>query len=462
VTADLVAVAGALDTATQTWERAVFAGALPTHWTGPAADAARASLARLVDRGGDLLDRARRLAAVVADVAAHPLDPTQDARLTAALAAAGRPGPGAVGAPREGPEPAGVAHWWSGLDDDERARLTAQRPDLVGGLDGVPATDRDRANRQRLTAARDEAVAQEAALDAARDRASGFGDLQEIEVRLAEVHGRLGRLTAIEQAVDTGPGHALLDLDPTSGRAAVASGDVDHAAHIGVFVPGFTSRAEDLPERVPELDGLTGPDTAVIAWYDYAAPQWSEVADPARSVLGTGPASAAADRLASFLTGLDAARPGGPAHVTAVGHSYGTLTVAQALPAARGVDDVVLLGCPGVTPAPARPGHVWLGEARGDAVADTGWFGPDPSAAPGARMLATGPEPARTTASGAVLPATAGVRGHDHYLTPGSTSAQGVAAVIGGRPGAVVEDPTAGAGDRLRGLLGGSALRPGS
>jgi hypothetical protein len=479
VTAPLTEVARSVAAAVAAWEQAVLGGpgsgrggqgTVPgptSGWSGPAAEAARTDRLRLLDQGGGLLDRARRLAAVLTDVAgaaALPLDPAQDARLTAALLAAARPGPGAAGAPLDGPAPATVAHWWAGLDAAQRGRLTAERPELVGGLDGVPAPDRDRANRQRLAAARRDARAEEAVLDDARDRARGFGDLQDLEAQLAAVRARLGRLAAVDAAA-AGPGHALLDLDPASGRAAVAVGDVDHAGNVGVVVPGFTARPEDLPGRVAELDALAaraGPDTAVVAWYDYAAPQWSGIADPARSVLGTRPATDAAGRLASFLTGVDAARPGGPVHLTAIGHSYGTLTVAEALPHAPGVDDVVLLGSPGVTPAPDRPGHVWVGEARGDAIADTGWFGADPSSASGVRGLATGPQPARTAPSGTALPATAGSRGHVGYLRPGSTSAAGVAAVVAGRPGDVVEDRATGAGDRLRELLGVRGLRPGT
>jgi hypothetical protein len=121
----------------------------------------------------------------------------------------------------------------------------------------------------------------------------------------------------------------------------------------------------------------------------------------------------------------------------------------------------VLLGSPGVTPAPDRPGHVWVAEARGDPVADTGWFGADPSSSPGVHGLASRAQPARTARSGRPLPATAGSWGHVGYLRSGSTSAAGVAAVVAGRPDDVVEERTTGAGDRLRGLLGARALRPG-
>ena len=453
MTAPLTEVAAALGVAVAAWERAVLGDAravpgAPPGWSGPAAESARAAGIRLLERGGGILDRSRRLAAVLADVAATAdpsPGPAQDARLTEALLAAARPGPAGPGAPVDGPAPTAVAHWWAGLDAAERGRLVAERPELVGGLDGVPATDRDRANRHRLAAARSEARAEEAALDVAREHADGFGDLQDLEGRLAAVRARLGRLAAVDAAV-AGPGHDLLDLDPASGRAAVAVGDVDHAGHVGVFVPGFTARPEDLPGRVAELDALAArasPGTSVVAWYDYAAPQWSGIADPARSVLGTRPATDAAGRLTSFLTGMSAARPG-PVHLTAIGHSYGTLTVAQALPAAPAVDDVVLLGSPGVTPPPDRPGHVWVGEARGDPIADTGWFGADPSSTPGVHRLDT-----------------RGSHGHEGYLRPGSTSAAGVAAVVAGRPADVGEDRAPGVGDRLRGLLGPRALGPG-
>ena len=399
---------------------------LPPDWTGAAADAARGRSARLLDRGAGLLDRARRVSAVLADVATRPFDEAADVRLAAALERAGRTGPAAAGPAADVSGPAAVAHWWAGLTADERDRLVAGRPELVGALDGVPAADRDRANRARLATARRVTEAEVAGLERRRDVVAGFGDLQEVEARLAAVRGRLTRILAIDTAL-VGD-RALLAVDPASGRAAVAAGDVDRAAHVGVFVPGFTARAEDLPGRMRELEALTRPDTAVVAWYDYPAPQWSEVTDPARSVLTPRVAEDASARLRSFLTGLTAG------HVTAIGHSYGSVTVARGVLGAPTVDDVVLLGSPGVTPLPKQP--TWVAEARGDPVADAGWFGPDPNRVPGHRVLATD-----------------GSWGHRGYLEPGSTSAAGVAAVVQGRPQDAALDPSVGVGDRLRRLL---------
>lgn len=421
----LAPVAAALGTAVDGWERAVFAPRLPAAWQGAAADAARVQLAHLVDRGGGLLDRARRLAAVLADVAAR--EPFDDVRLADALARAARSEPGAVGPAADGPAPAAVGHWWATLTPGERERLVVERPELVGALDGVPAVARDRANRARLAVARRATESELADLAHARDTARDLRELQDVEARLAGVRARLGRLLAIDTAATD---RALLAVDPVAGRAAVGIGDVDNARHVGVFVPGFTARAEDLPARTAELAALTGPGVAAVAWYDYAAPQWPEVLDPARSVLGTRAATAASTRLASFLDGVGIRG----AHVTAVGHSYGSLVVAQAAATSRAVDDVVLLGSPGVTPLPRQP--TWVAEARLDPVADAAWFGPDPNGLAGVHPVAT-----------------TGASGHDDYLRAGGTSAHNVAAVIGGRPQDVTADRTIGMGDRLRALL---------
>ncbi|MEJ2870272.1 alpha/beta hydrolase [Actinomycetospora sp. OC33-EN08] len=424
----LAAAAAGLLAGVDAWERAVFSPRLPETWTGAAADAGRAELARLVDRGGGLLDRARTLATVLADAAA--LEPFDDARVAAALVRAGRSEPVGVGPAAAGPAPPAVAHWWAGLSDGERERLVVDRPELVGALDGVPAAVRDRANRARLGAARAATEVELTGLERSRDEVRDLGGLQEVEARLAGVRARLGRLAAIDTAVRAGDDRALLAVDPASGRAAVALGDVDRARDVGVVVPGFTSRAEDLPERTAELAALRAADAAVVAWFDYPAPQWPEVLDADRSVLGTRVAGNASARLASFLDGVG----GADAHVTAVGHSYGSLVVAQAAATSRAVDDVVLLGSPGVTPLPRQP--TWVAEARWDPVADTGWFGPDPNGLAHVHPMAT---------TGSV--------GHVDYLRPGSTSAQHVAAVIDGRSSDVVVDRTVGVGDRLRALL---------
>ncbi|WP_345423735.1 alpha/beta hydrolase, partial [Actinomycetospora chlora] len=386
------------------------------------------------------------------------------AQLAAVLDGAGHASPTpppTLPAGAAGLDPAAVARWWAALDPATRALLERDRPALVGGLDGLPAAARDRANRAVLAAAGQQASAQEAALRTRLARTWNPVELASIGVELHEVRARLARLAAVAAAVDR-PGRTLLDLEvdpdgvPGQGvRAAVARGDVDTARDVAVFTPGFTTGVDELPGRLAELDALAdaaGPGTAAVAWYGYDAPQAGEVADPDRSVLGHAAADEGGRRLGSFLGGLDAARPDGGAHLTAVGHSYGSVVTAAALGTGggAGVDDVVHLGSPGIGAGPGRPpGHAWVVEAAGDPVADTAWFGPDPNRLPGVTGLS-----AREVAlpDGRVL---AESRGHGAYLTPGTTSAANVADVVGGRPQDVVLDRGIDAGDRLRRLAGG-------
>ena len=437
-------------------------------WRGPAAEQAASARAGLLRAHAALLDDLdgvlAALGAAALALAAGTPPRAVDAVLAAALDAAGREPPATTpaSAPATVPglDPEAVARWWAGLGPDARAALERDRPALVGGLDGLPAAVRDRANRRVLAAARAEARTEETATRDRLARTRDPAELARIGWELHEVRTRLARLGAVAAAVDR-PGRALLDLEverrPADGqgvRAAVARGDVDTAAHVGVFTPGFTTGVDELPERLEELDVLAeaaGPGTAAVAWYGYDAPQVDEVADPDRSVLGRAPAEEGGRRLASFLDGIDAARPD-DAHVTAIGHSYGSVVTAAALApgGAGGVDDVVYLGSPGVGEAPARPpGRTWVVEAAGDPVADTAWFGPDPNRAPGVTGLS-----AREVAlpDGRIL---AESRGHQAYLTPGTTSAANVAAVVGGRPQDAVPDRGIDAGDRLRRLMGG-------
>jgi len=419
--------------------------------------------AALVPASGPVGPTAAVVTAAVLDAALRAVDERLAARLDAA-GAVGRAGDAADGGtetagaavlPPPGPpalDPNTVAAWWSGLDEPTRASLRTDRPDLVGGLDGIPARDRDAANRARLAIAREATEAERGALLASVAGAAGTPvGLAALGVRLTEVGRRLDRLIAVSDAAAR-PGRALLALDTSGGgvRAAVAQGDVDTARNVGVFTPGFTADVRDLDGRLADLGrvrALAGPDTAMVAWYDYDAPQWSGLADPNASVAAPGPARDGAVRLSRFFGGLDAVRDD-DAHVTAIGHSYGSLTTALAVEQSPGVDDAVYLGSPGLGGTP-RGARAWVGEAAGDPVADAGWFGPDPNRVPGVVGLSTREA---VLPDGTVLD---GSTGHDEYLRAGSTSEHNVAAVVGGRPADALLDRGVGVGDRLRGLLGG-------
>jgi hypothetical protein len=247
--------------------------------------------------------------------------------------------------PTEPPtEPAAVARWWAALSPAERSRLIADRPDLIGWRDGVPAVARDAANRRLL---------------ATVDHSPG---LQALAARLD----------------DPGlPRAYLLGLDPAGdGRAIVAVGDPDHATDVVTYVPGVNRGLADVPALVGRTDAIAaragelGPTRRVSAvlWLGYDAPDGLDVALP-RAAHGSEAA------LDSFADGLRATHVGDRSHNTVLGHSYGSL-VAGVTARDRGLDadELVLIGSPGVgvdraaqlTGIPA--GHVWAGAAAGDPV----------------------------------------------------------------------------------------------
>ena len=253
----------------------------------------------------------------------------------------------------------------------------------------------------------------------------------------------------------------LLDLDRTRPRAAVAAGDVDAAEHVAVLTPGFgntvrgdltgvADTADALRARsLAALDGAGrhGESVAAVAWLGYDVPV---------GLLGVGTPDAAraggAD-LARFYEGVDASRRTDP-HLTALGHSYGSLTTGYALQQAVGVDDAVLFGSPGigtdhVDALHVPAGHTGVVEASWDPVADLGWFGDDPNRLEGVTGLSARAAtlPDGTASAGSVL--------HAQYLTPGSTSQYNIAATVAGLPDQRILDPGIGVGDVVRGALDG-------
>ena len=206
---------------------------------------------------------------------------------------------------------------------------------------------------------------------------------------------------------------------------AVAIGDVDTVDHVGVFTPGYTTTVQDSLVRYDRQlaalqaqavglarQGRTG-TAATVAWLGYEAPQTADVWRPSRSVAGDEAAARGAERLARFYGGLDAARDV-PAHVTALDHSYGSLTTGLALQRERAR-----------TPSPTSP---LSGSTR------TSW--PVWRACRRRVRLLT-PWSGRS-----------GV-GHGAYLTGDSTSQYGIAAVVAGVPDWAPRDDGRGFGDRL-------------
>jgi len=440
------------------------------------AGARSAVRAEIVDRVEQVLRAAgaldTELAALLHTIAADTAGPDPSPPVVPA-AAIGVPAPpgGSVA-----DSVADSAGWWSVLSAAARQRVVAEHPEWIGNRDGIPAVARNEANRRLLGERAAGLDADLGALQARYDAltAAGPGPMEsawlaardDLLARLAELRRRQEVADAVGAAAAGADRRLLLlDLDRDRPRAAVATGDVDTADHVAVLTPGFGNTVGgDLPgvvetagalrdrsAAVLDGSGRSGESVAAVAWLGYDVPGGPlnvSTADAARC--------GGAD-LARFYDGIDAARPTDP-HLTALGHSYGSLTTGYALQQAHGVDDAVLFGSPGIgtddlgdVHVPA--GHTGVVEAPWDPVADLGWFGDDPNRLDGVTGLsaraATLPDGA--AAAGSVL--------HSQYLTPGTTSQYNVAATVAGLPGQRILDPGVGMGDVLRDALG---RRPGS
>lgn len=422
-------------------------------WRGPAAERARgrmrvatgtvSGLAGLVRRAADAvrvglpgITEAARLAAAPAQTFAEAADTVAvatsvDARIATGLATAGAPPMPAV--PPGGATPAEVARWWIALPPHLRRQLTERQVGALGRLVGLPADVRDEANRRQLTRLL-------ARLRAERDRLAGSLPTVPLQLsRAALLRSMLTIAESVERTLamlaDRRLSARLLTLDLAgAGRVAIGLGDVDRAQNVAVVVPGMGDDAgHGVPGTVGRAAGLlaeasrqSAQSTAVVAWVGYAAPGWRQVTSPARAHSG-------ARMLTADLAALAAARTGEPAHVTLVGHSYGSTVVGAAMQAGpRRADDLVLLGSPGVLAD--RVGqlglsgrHTYVGEAALDPIADTGVFGADPGDRGfGATRIRVDAAPGRPWPE-AIIAA------HSHYFDPGSESLRNIARVVVGR-----------------------------
>ncbi|GAB2464353.1 hypothetical protein GCM10027187_35410 [Streptosporangium sandarakinum] len=311
--------------------------------------------------------------------------------------------------------------WWRQLGPLAQGQLMNASPGLVGSLNGLPAVDRDKANRAYL-AAQKSAIPSElqrlrassAALGAEMkklsDQMAGIRDpyqkyglsqrldqLRESSTRLKESieeqELKMRQLAAVEKALAKGgqngrPPVLLLQLELGGlGKGIISFGNPDEADKVAVYVPGTGTTLEGFGGEDSERAGLTwdqasgsgqGKKVASIAWLGYDAPQWNTFV----SVNGTPalpPAAAkGAPLLAGFMDGLHAAhKPTTDVQLTVLGHSYGSTTVGEAAQLRRGdfADQLIFVGSPGVRALNATQlavKSVWVGEAPDDLVADLG------------------------------------------------------------------------------------------
>ena len=369
--------------------------------------------------------------------------------------------------------PADNATWWRSLGAQQQQQVISEHPEWIGNRDGVSPAARDLANRALLTVDRERLVSERERLEAVLADDWSFGALTNDDAALDQVMDKLASIDAIEATL-AGPGERqllLLDMGHARAQAAIANGNVETADNVAVFVPGMTSNVTDtmndydkamnqMQQRAQMESRRAHPTqpatTATVTWIGYQTPELGlDLLNPDKSVASDTTAKNGAASLVPFLQGIGASRDN-DAHLTLLGHSYGSTTAGLALRQETGVDDAVFFGSPGldanhIQDLKLAPGHAYYIEARQDPVGDVGAlgaFGVDPSHMGGI-------EHASTQASTVVDPVTGEIRhftevtGHSSYLVDDSTSQYNMSVVVAGVPDRRVYDSGEGIGDVL-------------
>jgi hypothetical protein len=366
--------------------------------------------------------------------------------------------------------PEDVDRWWTSLTPEQRQRLIAEQSSAVGNLNGVPVSARSDANL--LVMNQD--------LDRVRETASHYGVSVDDVMRDPGEYGltatdvtRYQNADQTKQGLDHDVGNDPLHPNPVflfaydplafggKGRAAIALGNPDWAKNTAVIVPGTSSSGKggwlhdghDDALNLYAASNLADPNnpTAVIAWMGYDAP--NDFSDPRIAfpeLARTGGASLAAD-----VNGLWATHIGGDQHVTVIGHSDGSTTVADAFAGSHmHANDAVLLGCPGTDLANHASDfgsgvHVYVGDASTDPVGVLGELHGVESSLPGAEYgmgPGLGLDPAAhefgATRFHAEAPGFTGLdpHSHSHYYDRGSEALYSMADIASGHGDALGSD----------------------
>jgi hypothetical protein len=263
---------------------------------------------------------------------------------------------------QRGKSPKEVKVWWDGLAPEQQEQAIRDYPHLVGWLDGVPAEDRDVANRLRLDRDQASLTRQASDLEAKvnamqRDPWVSTFELAEVQGKLDTVREKLAGLDTVERRLGKLGGNGfLLGIDPAGdGKAIVAVGNPDLADNIATFVPGTGAGVNgggfagnlDRTEAmsVDAENAAAGERTSVVLWVGYDAPDNPLFNSPFSSY-----ADDAAPDLRRFQGGLRASHEAGDANQTVIGHSYGTTVIGHAASDGKSLDadQVVFVASPGV------------------------------------------------------------------------------------------------------------------
>ncbi|TLH57697.1 alpha/beta hydrolase [Mycolicibacterium aubagnense] len=361
-----------------------------------------------------------------------------------------------------GKSPEEVNKWWKSLDKQQQDKLLHDWPDRLGNLNGIPVADRSTANK---------AVMQQD-LDRPAEVAKARGVSVEEVLAHPEQYGMAGEMmnrynNAVKvkeglalNAERTGAPTFLQVYEPDkfggAGRAAIAIGNPDEAVNTAVVVPGTSHSvtegwlsSTDASQIYTETKNADhSKPVSVIAWMGYDAPD--SLLDP--QVAQTGLAHQGGALLAADVNALSATHDPkvGTQHITAIGHSYGSTTVADAA-AGYGmhIDNAVLVGCPGTDMARnandfhLNPGgHVYVGSASTDPITTLG--GMAQSHVPGTGItVALGADPSvdgfGSTRFKAEVPGLT-FTDHSHYYDRGTESLFSIGDIASGHGDALEHD----------------------
>ncbi|GLZ81833.1 hypothetical protein Afil01_66400 [Actinorhabdospora filicis] len=290
--------------------------------------------------------------------------------------------------PPRGTDPKKVRDWWNSLSPEERQYLIAHFPDKVGWLDGVPAENRDQANR--LTLAREQHRIRDELDRLKAEGKEGTGEYKDLQ-------GKLAGLDRIEQRLLAAGGDGkdadgmqsndrrayLLGVDTSGdGKAIVAVGNPDTADNIVTYIPGTGADLSKVGGDINRVDRMVfdaqqmdpTKRTAGILWLGYDAPDKIIQFPPGGDATDPKYAVNAGNDLDLFQDGLRVTHDGPRSTNTVLGHSYGSTVVGYAAKDhGLDIDNAVFVGSPGVGVEKAGdlgldPNHVYSTHAKNDPI----------------------------------------------------------------------------------------------
>ncbi len=243
------------------------------------------------------------------------------------------------------------------------------------------------------------------------------------------------------------------------GKVVEVFGDLVKATHIVVLIPGMANDLDNYETQLRakaknlfgemQIQARPGETVAVIAWLGYDTPNMTVAG--LREAMNSTVAKQGAQQL---LNDIDLFRTTNPsAHFTVVAHSYGSVVVGQAMKRSLRVDDVVVVGSPGMDVTDradlGQPQtNVWAAKAPGQRVVVPKLPGPIPLPLPlplpfSMPMLVPddpiafapvhGEDPSAKGFGARRFPAN-DVKSHSDYFENGTDSLRSIAQIATGQP----------------------------